>query len=68
MQNPLFAGESGAIAYLPSQQVAIAVVVTYDPAAFTGPSSPKNSADFLWRNIAAKLVPADAPMIPHNDQ
>ena len=68
MQNPLFAGESGAIAYLPSQLLAIAVVVTYDPAAVTGPSSPKNSADFLWRNIAAKLVPADARMIPHNDQ
>jgi hypothetical protein len=68
VQNPLFAGESGAIAYLPSQQVAIAVVVTYEPAAFTSPASPKNSADFLWRNIAAKLAPSDAPMIPSNDQ
>jgi CubicO group peptidase (beta-lactamase class C family) len=68
VQNPLFAGESGAIAYLPSQQVAIAVVVTYEPAAFTSPASPKNSADYLWRNIAAKLAPADAPTIPPNYQ
>jgi CubicO group peptidase (beta-lactamase class C family) len=68
VQDPLFSGESGAIAYLPSQQVAIALTVTYEPAAFTSPASPKNSADYLWRVIAAKLAPADAPMIPANDQ
>ena len=68
VQDPLFSGESGAIAYLPSQQVAIALTVTYEPAAFTSPASPKNSADYLWRVIAAKLAPADAPMIPPNDQ
>ena len=68
VQDPLFSGESGAIAYLPSQQVAIALMVTYEPAAFTSPASPKNSADYLWRVIAAKLTPADAPMIPPNDQ
>ena len=68
VQDPLFSGESGAIAYLPSQQVAIALTVTYEPAAFTSPASPKNSADYLWRVIAAKLTPADAPMIPPNDQ
>ena len=64
MQDPLFCGESGAIAYLPSRQVAIAVAVTYEPAAYTSPASPKNSADFLWPKIAATLAPADAPMIP----
>jgi len=64
VQDPLFSGESGAIAYLPSRQVAIAVAVTYEPAAYTSPASPKNSADFLWRKIAATLAPADAPMIP----
>jgi CubicO group peptidase (beta-lactamase class C family) len=68
VQDPLFSGESGAIAYLPSQQVAIALTVTYEPAAFTSPASPKNSADYLWRVIAAKLAPADAPMIPPNAQ
>ena len=68
VQDPLFSGESGAIAYLPSQQVAIALTVTYEPAAFTRPACPKNSADYLWRVIAAKLTPVDAPMIPPNDQ
>jgi hypothetical protein len=32
------------------------------------PVSPKNSADYLWRMIAAKLAPADAPLIPPNAQ
>jgi CubicO group peptidase (beta-lactamase class C family) len=64
MQNPLFAGEAGAFAYLPARKVAIAVVVTFMPEAFTSPSSPKNSADYLWRRIAAVLVPGDAPPIP----
>lgn len=68
VQDPLFSGESGAIAYLPSQQVAIALTVTYEPAAFTSPASPKNSADYLWRVIAAKLAPADAQMIPPDAQ
>jgi hypothetical protein len=64
MQNPLFAGEGGAFAYLPPQKVAIAVAVTFEPAAYTSPSSPTNSADVLWRKIAAALVPKEAPEIP----
>jgi len=68
LQNPLFAGESGAFAYLPARKVAIAVVVTFTPQAFTSPNSPKNSADYLWRRIAAVLVPADAPPIPPDQQ
>ena len=31
-QNPLFAGEAGAVAYRPSQKVGIAVAVTFEPA------------------------------------
>jgi CubicO group peptidase (beta-lactamase class C family) len=66
LQNPLFSGEAGAFAYLPSQKVAIAVAVTFDQAAFdpiTGDY--ENSADVLWRKIAAALVPSDAPpMLP----
>jgi hypothetical protein len=31
------------------------------------PGLAENSADFLWRKIAATLAPADAPMIPPND-
>ena len=64
MQNPLFAGEAGAFAYLPSRKVAIAAAVTFTPEAYTGPESPDNAADLLWRRIAGELVPEEAPMIP----
>ena len=64
MQNPLFAGEAGAFAYLPSRRVAIAATVTFLPEALTGPESPRNAADLLWRRIAAELVPDEAPLIP----
>jgi hypothetical protein len=62
MQNPLFAGESAVDAYLPAQKVAIAVAVTYQPAAFdptTGNDS--NLADKLWRQIGAVVAPSDPP-------
>lgn len=63
-QDPLFSGESAVEAYLPSQDVAIAVAVTYQPAAFdasTGAYS--NQADQLWREIAVKVVPDNPPPI-----
>ena len=61
-QTPLFSGESGAFAYLPSQKVAIAVAVTYGPAAFDSTTGAyENSANVLWRKIGAALVPDDAP-------
>ena len=63
MQNPLFAGEASAFAYLPSRKVAIAVTTTFQPEAFTGPDSPANAADLLWRRIATELVPEEAPVI-----
>ena len=62
MQNPLFAGESAVDAYLPAQKAAIAVAVTYQPAAFdatTGNDS--NLADKLWRQIGAVVAPSDPP-------
>jgi CubicO group peptidase (beta-lactamase class C family) len=65
MQNPLFSGEAGAFAYLPSRKVAIAVAVTFDQAAFdpaTGAYS--NAGDLLWRRIGGALVPDDAPPLP----
>jgi CubicO group peptidase (beta-lactamase class C family) len=67
LQNPLFAGEAGAFAYLPSRKVAVAVAVTFDEAAFdpaTGDYVKRNSADLLWRKIAAELVPDDTPPLP----
>ncbi len=65
-QAPLFSGQAGAFAYLPSQKVAIAVAVTVTDDAFTEDGSYKpelqgNPADVLWRDIATALVPDDAP-------
>ncbi|WP_018334340.1 serine hydrolase domain-containing protein [Actinomycetospora chiangmaiensis] len=65
MQNPMFAGEAGAFASLPSRKVAIAVAVTFDQAAFDPTTGAyRNMADRLWRRIAATLVPDDAPPMP----
>jgi CubicO group peptidase (beta-lactamase class C family) len=65
-QAPLFSGQGGAFAYLPSQKVAIAVAVTMTEDAFTSEGSYKpptkgNPPDVLWRQIATALVPDDAP-------
>jgi len=64
LQDPLFSGESAVEAYLPSQDVAIAVAVTYQPAAFdTTTGAYSNQADQLWREIAVKVVPDNPPPI-----
>jgi CubicO group peptidase (beta-lactamase class C family) len=60
LQDPLFAGESAVDAYLPSQKVAIAVALTYQPAAFDATTGQyKNVADQLWRKIGAVVAPSD---------
>ncbi|MFD4182375.1 serine hydrolase domain-containing protein [Rhodococcus sp. NPDC058514] len=61
LQSPLFSGYAAVEAYLPSQKVAIAVAVTYDPAAFDETGAYKNEADILFRKIGTQLAPADAP-------
>ena len=62
LQDPLFSGESAVEAYLPSQKVAIALAVTYKPAAFDATTGAYNNvADQLWRQIAIKVVPSDPP-------
>jgi CubicO group peptidase (beta-lactamase class C family) len=66
MQDPLFSGEAGAFAYLPSQKVAIAVAVTFAEDAF-GPdgsyteATGANAGDLLWREIGAVIAPNDPP-------
>jgi CubicO group peptidase (beta-lactamase class C family) len=66
MQDPLFSGQAGAFAYLPSQKVAISLALTMDEAAFAPdgsytPETTSNAADAVWREIGAVLVPSDAP-------
>lgn len=64
LQNPLFAGEAGVMAYLPSKKISIAVAVTYQPEAFDGQGDYHNEADTLFRRIAKELAPDDAPPVP----
>ncbi len=67
-QDPLFSGEAGAFAYLPSQKAAVSVAVTFAEDAFgpdggyteaTGP----NAADLVWRAIGAVVAPSDPPPV-----
>lgn len=64
LQNPLFSGYAAVEAYLPAQKIAIAVAVTYDPAAFDDQGDYQNEADPLFRKIGAALAPGDAPPVP----
>jgi CubicO group peptidase (beta-lactamase class C family) len=64
LQNPLFAGEAGVMAYLPSKKIAIAVAVTYEPEAFDEQGNYVNAADVLFRAIGRELAPEDAPPTP----
>jgi CubicO group peptidase (beta-lactamase class C family) len=64
LQNPLLAGISGTAAYLPSQETAIAVAVTYLPTAFDAEGNYANAADRLFRSIGAVVAPDDAPPMP----
>jgi hypothetical protein len=66
MQNPLFSGQAGAFAYLPSKKVAIAVAITFAEDAFAPDGSYKrevgrNAVDALWREIATVVAPEYPP-------
>jgi CubicO group peptidase (beta-lactamase class C family) len=64
VQNPLFSGYGAIEGYLPSQKIAIAAAVTFDPEAFDDQGNYNNEADPLFRKIAAELAPDDAPPLP----
>jgi CubicO group peptidase (beta-lactamase class C family) len=64
LQNPLFAGEAGVMAYLPAKKIGMAVAVTYEPEAFDDQGNYRNEADTLFRRIAKELAPDDAPPVP----
>jgi CubicO group peptidase (beta-lactamase class C family) len=61
LQNPQLSGFSASEAYLSSQGIAIAVAVTYLPAAFDAQGNYANSADALFRSIGAVVAPDDPP-------
>jgi hypothetical protein len=68
LQDPLFSGEAGAFAYLPSKRVAIALALTFTEDAFAQDGSYKsevgnNAADLVWREIATVVAPQDPPPV-----
>jgi CubicO group peptidase (beta-lactamase class C family) len=65
LQNPQLAGFSATEAYLPSEGIAIAVAVTYLPAAFDAQGNYPNAADSLFRSIGAVVAPDDPPPVPN---
>jgi CubicO group peptidase (beta-lactamase class C family) len=64
LQNPLFGGEAGVMAYLPAKKISMAVAVTYQPQAFDDQGNYRNEADTLFRRIGKELAPDDAPPVP----
>jgi CubicO group peptidase (beta-lactamase class C family) len=64
LQGPLLAGYGATEAYLPSQQIAIAVAVTFAPGAFDSEGGYTNASDTLFRSIGTYLAPNDAPPPP----
>ena len=61
LQDPEITAFSASEAYLPSRRIAIAVAVTYLPAAIDAQGNYANSADALFRSIGAVVAPNDAP-------
>jgi CubicO group peptidase (beta-lactamase class C family) len=61
LQDPLLSGEGSTEAYLPSQKIAIALVVTYSPGAFGAQGNYTNTSDPIFRAIGTYLAPSDAP-------
>jgi CubicO group peptidase (beta-lactamase class C family) len=64
LQNPLLSGYAAVEGYLPSKKIAIAVAVTYGPAAFDDQGNYTNEGGTIFRKIAAQLAPDDAPPLP----
>ena len=61
LQTPSLAGYSATMAYLPSEEVAIAVVITFLPAAYDAQGNNASSATSIYQSIGALMAPNDAP-------
>ena len=69
LQDPLCNGYSALEAYLPSQRIAISLVVTFAEEAFSKTTgSYPNEAVPIFEQIGAKLAPNDAPPPAPGDQ
>ena len=67
IQNPLFFGWGGIIAYLPASKIAISVVTTYDEQSFDDQGNYKyqNASQPIFDEIATLLAPNDPPPASH---
>ncbi len=63
-QTPSLGGYSETMAYLPSQEIAIAVVVTFLPAAYDAQGNNASSALPIYQSIGALMAPEDPPPPP----
>jgi CubicO group peptidase (beta-lactamase class C family) len=61
LQGPSLAGYSETMAYLPSEKIAIAVVVTFLPAAYDAQGNNASSASSIFRSVGALMAPQDPP-------
>jgi hypothetical protein len=62
MQNPLFSGYAGTVAYHPGTGIAIGVATTFRAEAFDGEGNYPNSSTTICRRIGELLVPSDPPL------
>ena len=61
LQDPLLSGEGSTEAYLPSQKISIAIVLTLSPGAFDAQGNYSNLSDPLFRSIGKYMAPNDPP-------
>lgn len=65
LQNPLFAGYGGVMAYLPARKIAIAVATTFGEGSFDDEGNYRYSSHVeLYAAIGAYLAPDDPPPAP----
>jgi CubicO group peptidase (beta-lactamase class C family) len=65
LQNPLFGGYGGVMAYLPARKIAIAVVTTFGEESFDDEGNYKHPSHVaLYAAIGAYLAPDDPPPAP----
>jgi CubicO group peptidase (beta-lactamase class C family) len=65
LQTPSLGGYSETMAYLPSQEIAIAVVITFLPAAYDAQGDNASSALPIYQSIGALMAPDDPPPTPN---
>ena len=63
LQNPLLGGYGATMAYLPDEDVTIAVATTFKQAAFNADGGYPNASDGIFRSLGALLAPEHAPPV-----